>query len=341
MAIQYEFHQTPIKGSSRDVVAGVKWLRMPLPFRLGHINLWLLRDRDGWTIVDTGIYSKKSRDTWKSVFAHQLNGGSIDRVIVTHLHPDHAGCAGWLTERFAVSLWMPREEYLMCRLLRTDSGDAAKRQADRFYTSAGLTSRELEHYREMFGFFGRLVAPLPLTFRRLRDDMTLLIGNNEWRVIIGRGHSPEHACLYCPGLNVLISGDQVLPTISPNVSVYPTEPAANPLADWFISMARLRDLLPEDVLVLPSHGRPFRGLHQRLEQLQNEHETGLDNLRDLCRTSKRAVDVFPALFKRDIKPDSLIMATGEALAHLNYLQQRGELQFNLDDQSVGWYQNTN
>jgi glyoxylase-like metal-dependent hydrolase (beta-lactamase superfamily II) len=183
------------------------------------------------------------------------------------------------------------------------------------------------------------VAPLPLNFRRLRDGMILDIGSNEWQVIIGRGHSPEHACLFCPALNVLISGDQVLPTISPNVSVYPTEPAANPLADWFASLSRLRELLPSDVLVLPSHGRPFRGLHQRLDQLHNEHRTGLKKLRKICRAPQRAIDVFPALFKRAIGADSLIMATGEALAHLNYLHQRGELDLNTDEQSVDWYQN--
>jgi glyoxylase-like metal-dependent hydrolase (beta-lactamase superfamily II) len=337
VALQYEFRDTPDKGDSMNVLAGLKWLRMPLPFRLGHINLWLLKNNDGWTIVDTGIYSGKTRETWEAFFTQQLNGAAIRRVIVTHLHPDHAGCAGWLTQRHGVDLWMTREEYLLCRLLRTDSGPEARDEADRFYSRAGLSSEDLEHYRTLHGFFGKLVAPLPLSFHRLTDGMKFRIGQFEWRVIVGRGHSPEHACLYCPKLNILISGDQVLPTISPNVSVYPTKPDANPLADWFTSLKHLREMVPADVLVLPSHGRPFRGLHERLDQLEAEHETGLHNLRALCRSPQRAIDVFPALFKSRIDTDALIMATGEALAHLNYLDQAGALSSQLDDRGVCWY----
>ena len=167
--------------------------------------------------------------------------------------------------------------------------------------------------------------------------MTLQIGEHSWEIIIGRGHSPEHACLLCPELNLLISGDQILPTISSNVSVYPTEPAANPLQFWFESIDKLTAILPPEVLVLPSHGKPFLGAHLRLEQLRREHEQGLEGLRAQCREPRRAVDVFPALFKSPITEKNLIMATGEAISHLNYLVERGEMNVSQDRSGVRWY----
>jgi glyoxylase-like metal-dependent hydrolase (beta-lactamase superfamily II) len=171
----------------------------------------------------------------------------------------------------------------------------------------------------------------------MREGMKIQIGEHQWTVVIGRGHSPEHACLYCEQLNVLISGDQILPTISSNVSVYPTEPAANPLRYWFESLQKLKSFLPEDVLILPAHGKPFRGAHVRLDQLRDEHENGLAKLRKLCAEPRRAVDVFPALFKSRITEHNLIMATGEAISHLNYLVERGEMTSEKDHDGIRWY----
>ncbi len=305
---------------------------------LGHINVWLLQDGDGWAIVDTGIHSSVTRKTWENVFSMQLKNAPLTRVLVTHLHPDHAGCAGWLCELFDVELYMTRDEYLLCRILVSDTGLPAPKEGRRFYQAAGFREENMTRYIEMFGSFGKVVAQLPQAYHRLHEDRPVQIGQHEWHVITGHGHSPEHACLYNPALNALISGDQVLPTISPNVSVYPTEPTANPLEGWFDSLHRMKTLLPDDVLVLPSHGKPFRGIKGRLDALIEEHEVGLQNLRQLCRTPQRAVDVFPALFKSEITDSNLMMATGEAIAHLNYLLYEGEVGFNTDETGVRWYQ---
>jgi len=258
--------------------------------------------------------------------------------MVTHLHPDHAGCAGWLCGHFDVDLYMPRDEYLLCRILVSDTGLPAPKEGRRFYRAAGFAEEHMSRYIEMFGSFGKVVAQLPQAYHRLHEDLPVHIGKREWQVITGHGHSPEHACLYNAEHNVLISGDQVLPTISPNVSVYPTEPAANPLEGWFDSLHRMKTLLPDDVLVLPSHGKPFRGVKGRLDALIDEHELGLEKLRHLCRQPQRAVDVFPALFKSEITDSNLMMATGEAIAHLNYLLYAGEVGINTDDRGVRWHQ---
>jgi len=336
--IHFPFDSRPETGQVQDVVAGLKWLRLPLPFMLNHINVWLLRDGDGWALVDTGIFTNTTREVWKHVFETVLGRAPITRLLVTHLHPDHVGCAGWLARKFDIELWMPRDEYLLCRVLVADTGKPAPPEGVRFYSAAGFTKESLDRYQENFGAFGRVVSPLPESYRRLRDGMTIQIGDHHWEIIIGRGHSPEHACLFCRELNLLISGDQILPTISSNVSVHPTEPAANPLGFWFDSLHMLKERLPADVLVLPSHGKPFHGAPVRLDQLISEHEDGLAKLRKHCLEPRRAVDVFPALFKSRINERNLIMAAGEAISHLNYLVEKGEMTINRDNAGVKWYQ---
>ncbi len=335
--IRYEFSAEPEIGQSIPIFPGVRWLRMPLPFMLGHINLWLLEDGAHWAIVDTGLNSQTSRDHWQAVLTEQLQSRAVSRILVTHLHPDHSGCAGWLAEQCHAPLWMSREEYLLCRVLVADTGKPAPGEAIRFYSEAGFPHEAIERYEKAFGQFGRMVADLPQAYQRLTDGMCLQIGRYNWQVLIGRGHSVEHVCLYCAEINTLISGDQLLPTISSNVSVYPTEPGANPLAAWLASLSMLKQVLPPDVLVLPAHGKPFRGAHIRADELIKEHLDSLDRLRLLCREPVRAIDTFPTLFKSSINENNLIMATGEAIAHLHYLQYRGEMRSWLDDEDIRWY----
>lgn len=335
--LDYPLEGRPESGEVLEIAPGIRWLRLSLPFQLNHINVWLLREENGWALVDTGLFTNTTREVWKDVLERGLGGVPLSRILVTHLHPDHAGCAGWLARLFDIDLWMTRAEYLLCRILVADTGKPAPEAGTRFYHAAGFPPEAMQHYQEHFGGFGRVVAALPECYHRLADGDNVSIGDDDWEVIVGRGHSPEHACLYCAERKLLIAGDQILPTISSNVSVYPTEPAADPLRDWFESIDMLEQRLPEDVLVLPAHGRPFGGAHLRLEQLRREHEVGLDKLRALCREPKRAIDVFPALFKSRIDDRNLIMATGEALSHLHYLLYRGELTVAPDDEGVNWY----
>lgn len=331
----------PAHGAAREVAPGVLWLRMPLPFKLAHINLWALRDGDRWALVDTGIHSEDTAAAWRQLLAAggALAGATPSRVLVTHMHPDHVGMAGWLTRKLECALWMTRLEYLTCRILVADTGRVAPQDALTFYRRAGWSEDAIEDYRARFGRFGKNVYALPDSFRRLHDGERLRIGEHEWRVVVGAGHSPEHACLHCPDLRVLISGDQVLPGISSNVSVFPTEPDADPLTDWLASMRMLRDAVPEDVLVLPAHGEPFQGLHERLEQLEAGHANVLGRLREVLGEPRRVVDLFEALFRRrvDVDPVLLGLATGEAISHLNYLAHRGQVGVTVDAAGTAWY----
>jgi len=322
------------------VADGIQWLRMPLPFALDHINLWLVEDDDGWAVVDTGIDSGTSRKVWRNTIADVMGDKPINHVVVTHLHPDHVGCAGWLTDEFDIDLWMTRDEYLLCRVLVADTGRDAPEEGTDFYHAAGFPADALHRYEEMFGMFGKFVAPLPEAYKRLKEGDRLTFAGHTWDVLVGRGHSPEHACFLDAERNLFVSGDQLLPTISSNVSVYPTEPKANPLKDWLHSLRTLKASLPENVLVLPAHGKPFRGAHERLDALIEEHVIGLEKLLDHCREPRRAVDAFPALFRSRITDSKLMMATGESLAHLNYLIDDGSLISEIDADGVNWYRQT-
>ena len=335
--IEYAFDSVPAIGKTMSVAPGILWLRMFLPFSLSHINLWLLNDGATWSVIDTGVAVKECRDIWRETFVTALENRAISRVFVTHLHPDHVGCAGWLTSLFGAPLWMTRDEYLLARILVADTGRPTPAAGDRFYTGAGFEPGQMNFYHRMFGMFGKFVAPMPEAYRRIQHNDRIEIGDYEWDIIVGNGHSPEHACFYNEEHNLLISGDQLLPTISSNVSVFPTEPEANPLADWIRSLERLTCSVPEDVLVLPAHGKPFRGAHRRARELIAEHLDALGKLAEICRTPQRAVDVFPCLFKSRIDNNNLIMATGESIAHLNYLVCDGRLEMSTDDSGVNWY----
>ena len=338
--------EPPAAGAAREVAPGVLWLRMPLPFSLAHINLWAVRDGAGWALVDTGIHSEATATAWRQLFAA---GGALGgeqgecratRVFVTHMHPDHVGMAGWLTRKFDCPLWMTRLEYLHCRMLVADTGREAPQDALRFYRHAGWDENAIEHYRTRFGNFGKMVYALPDSFRRLHDGEQIRIGEHDWQVVVGSGHSPEHACLFCPALKLLISGDQVLPSISSNVSVFPTEPDADPLGEWLASIDKLRLALPADLLVLPAHGEPFVGLHSRLDSLASGHERGLQRLQEALQEPKRVVDVFGTLFRRRVDADASLLglATGEALAHLNHLVQSGRAERSVHVDGAARYQ---
>jgi glyoxylase-like metal-dependent hydrolase (beta-lactamase superfamily II) len=336
--LRYPFAARPEPGQSLEVAPGVHWLRMPLPMSLNHINLWVLEDGDGWTLVDTGMQTSPIAAAWEEVIGRLMAGKPVKRVVCTHMHPDHVGMAGWLTRRFDCPLWMTRLEYITCRMLVADTGREAPADALRFYKASGWKTADLEYYKARFGGFGKMVYALPDSYHRVSHGDRVLIGGRLWHAVSGRGHSPEHLSLYCPDLQMLISGDQVLPKISSNVSVFPTEPEADPLTDWLESLAEIRQAIPDDVLVLPAHNEPFYGLHARLEQLIQGHERSLERLRAALAVPQTAADVFGLLFRRPVSGGLLQMATGESVAHLNCLMGRGQATRRLDEQGVAWYQ---
>ena len=341
-ALEYPFPAAPEIGAVHAICPGVLWLRMPMPFALNHINVWVLEEEAGWTVVDTGLGSDDVKAAWESLLGPDgaLQGKPVIRVISTHMHPDHVGLAGWLTERFDCALWMTRLEYLSCRLMAVDTGRPAPEEGIRFHQRAGWGETQIEAYRRRFGDFGRFIQPLPESFERLTDGQVLKIGLHHWEVVVGRGHSPEHACLYCADLDLLISGDQVLPKISSNTSVYPTEPHADPLSDWLETMDTLRARVSAAALVLPAHNEPFLGLHTRLDQLRRSAQAGLKRVTDLLVQPRRVIDLVEAIYRSSTISEQvhLNLATGETIANLNYLIRRGEVSSAVDEGGIAWYQ---
>ena len=335
--LTYTFGDPPGFGEAVEVAPGVLWMRLSMPIALNHINVYAIEDGDGWAVIDTGLNIPDTRERWNALLAGPLVGRPVTRVICTHMHPDHIGLAGWLCERFGVPLTMTRLEYVTGRMLLADTGQPAPEAGAVHYRAAGWDETQVETYRREYGQFGRAVSPLPSGYVRMREGDRLPIGGHEWRVVVGEGHSPEHACLWREGDGVVLGGDQILPRISSNVSVWPTEPDADPLGDWLESLERMKTVFPDDVLVLPSHGEPFRGAHTRLEALIRGHMTALKRLEKSLREPKRAVDVFGALFARPVGDGVRGMATGEALAHLNYLLQHGRVSRTRDAGGVDWW----
>jgi glyoxylase-like metal-dependent hydrolase (beta-lactamase superfamily II) len=325
----YAYDAAPALGDTIEVAPGVHWLRMPLPFKLDHINLWLLEDNDaegdGWTIVDTGINRDEVRDAWEILFAaHFSDAKPLKRVIVTHFHPDHFGLAGWLTRRFEVPLWMPREEWAQARMLSLETVETSRDAFSRFYHAAGFDEEMMTEARARSGRYAQLVSRAPESLIRITDGAEIVINGRTWRSIVGQGHSPEHACLYSADLDVLISGDQVLPKITPNISVWPQEPEADPLELFLSSLDKLRGLGP-DTLVLPSHKLPFRGLDQRIDEQQAHHAERLEDTLDICSKPMNGVDVLRRMFQRELDTHQLFFAAGEALAHLHYQMGQGKI----------------
>jgi glyoxylase-like metal-dependent hydrolase (beta-lactamase superfamily II) len=343
--ISYPLGDTlPETGALQEVASGIYWLRMPLPFALDHINLWLLRDNfegnDGWTIVDCGISTDVTKAAWQNIFDHHLQGLPIVRVIATHMHPDHVGLASWLTEKWQVPLWMSMTDFLMAKWLSSNEGGTRVGSvaggggtADHLYKHGLTNETDLELIRGRADYFSRMVPSMPHRFRRVVDQEDVLIGGRKWHAISGFGHSPEHIAFACIEDKIMISGDMMLPKISTNISVHDTEPDADPLGMFLDSIAKFEFLDPM-TLVLPSHGKPFIGLHTRIEQLKDHHDDRLRDAFEACAEPMTAKDLLPILFNRKLDSHQMSFAMGESIAHLNYLWRRNKIKRVLDEQGV-------
>lgn len=345
--LSYPWAEVPAPGTWTTLRPGVHWVRMPLPFALDHINLWVLDDaidgRSGFTLIDCGITSEATRDAWERLFDSLFDGRPALRVLSTHFHPDHLGLAHWLTtggarRRWEAPLWMTATEYAFGRFMSMGGGEISGESAAQHFARNGLDDPEsLARVRARgSGYYPKLVPAVPTSFRRIQDGDQISVGpphaKRVFRVIVGFGHAPEHASLYCEDDRLLISGDMVLPRISTNVSVFDLEPEGNPLPRYLHSLDRLL-ALPADTLVLPSHGKPFSGLHARIAQQHAHHAERLTEVHAACATPQTAASIVPVLFKRTLDLHQTTFALGESLAHLHALWYEGRLD-RIDDAGV-------
>ena len=336
----FELGFSPSPGKPLEVADGVFWLRMPMPMGLDHINLWLLRDGDEWVIVDSGLDAAECRAVWDQVFDEFLTEQSVNKVIVTHFHPDHIGLAAPLANRCQCPIWITKGEFEFYDYIVQRSGQDISEQQLSFIRELGTPEKYVERAAQFFSVDQK--DPRDRVQRNQVEFIcageTFDIGGRQWRIVGGNGHSPEHACLYCEELNLLISGDQALPRISSHIGVSPAQPDANPLADWLESCARLRDAFAHDLLVLPAHQEPFIGLHLRMQQMIDDHHAQLNRLRQGLTQPMSVLEVIPLMFDRELDRFQTMMASSEARAHLNYLLHSGAVQSDLDERSIRLYQ---
>lgn len=335
--IRYPFDNVPNKGEWIEVAPGVFWLQMALPMMLDHINLYVLEDDAGWWIVDTGMKVGDTRERWQALFDGPMQGKPVVGVICTHMHPDHIGQAGWLCDYWRVPLYMSFAEYLSARAFAEVKGGSLPWATAEFYLRTGVPEAQIAAAGKKFRGFGHIIETLPTSFRRLREGDHLSIGGRCWQVMTGSGHSPEHVCLYSAADALLLSGDQIIPRITSNVSVMPTEPEANPLEDWLASLNKFKRLIAEGALVMPAHNAPFYGVKTRLEDLLAHHEGHLAAIEVACVEPKRALDMLGVLFSRRLESAQMSLALGEAVAHLNYLVAQGRVSRVLDDDGIYRY----
>ena len=336
-ALRYPHDKHPEPGTSIELAEGVHWISMPMPGSLSHINLYLLEDKTGWYVVDTGLSNPETKAVWQEVFANVLKGKPVIGVICTHMHPDHIGQSAMITEEFRCPLYMTRAEYYQARTFANNGPSSHSSWIGKeFYIQAGMPEDYLEQLAKMFAqrtSEGMSMPTMPSGYERLTHGQVITIGSHDWQVVVGSGHSPEHACLYCAALKIMISGDQILPIITSNVSVHPTEPNANPLKDWMDSHDRFLST-PADTFVLPAHNLPFVGVRERLRELIDHHDDRMLAIEEACVEPHNAKDLLPVLFARKLDPRQMMMALGEAIAHVHLLIHRNRIERTLDDKGV-------
>jgi len=321
--IRFPFETPPAGVEMVEVASGIHWVRLPLPMKLDHVNIYVLEDGDGWTVIDTGMNTGKTRTLWEALIKGPLKARPIKRVILTHHHPDHVGLVGWMQREHGAELWTTRTAWLFARMLTLDVQETWPEETLAFYRSGGMDPEFYEKRRAERPFnFADVVAPMPLGFKRLDEGDTLRIGARAFTVRLGQGHAPDHITLWSD--DVVIAGDQIIANISSNLGVYATEPEADPVGAWFESCARLIPHAEPGHLVLPGHKLPYTGLATRLSQLIDNHHTALDRLRLYLKEPRTAAECFQPLFKRKIGEGEYGLALVEAIGHVNHLHQIGE-----------------
>ncbi len=335
--LEYPYDDHPAMGTTVEVVPGVRWLSMPMPGSLGHINLYLLEDKQGWWVIDTGLSNEEVATLWHEIFATELGRKPVIGVICTHMHPDHIGQAAMITDHFRCPLYMTRAEYYQARAFSGSGGSHHSSWLGQdFYSQAGMPPDYLTELAKMWeqrSSKGMSMPTMPSGYERLEDGQTLTIGEHDWHIMVGSGHSPEHACLYSAALKIMISGDQILPIITSNVSVHPSEPNANPLKDWLDSHDRFLST-PNDTLVLPAHNLPFYGVRERLRGLISHHDDRMLAIEEVCVQPQIAKDLLPVLFARKLDSGQMMMALGEAIAHLHLLMHRNHIERTLHEDGI-------
>ncbi len=335
--LSFPFEQPPAPGALTDIAPGIRWLRLPLPYRLDHVNIYLLRNGAGWTAIDTGLGTDECKAAWDAALTGPLKDG-LTSLIVTHFHPDHVGLAGWLTERFGLPMAMPRPEYLHSLVLQHAPADFGSEVFRPFYRQHGLAPDVTEIVLSRGHEYLHRTTGVPASYQRIKHGDTITVGKRAFQVLTGGGHSLEQAMLYRRSEKLFFAADQVIAKISPNVSVHPMEPDLDALGIYLGSLRAIRAAVADDVLVLPGHGLPFHGLHKRIDALIAHHAARCADIEAACREAALSVaEILPFVFPRVLDAHQTGFAFGEVLAHVNHMLEQGTLRAETDAAGVARY----
>lgn len=333
--VTFPIETPPAAGECIEVAPGILWARLALPFRLNHVNIFLIEDGDGYAAVDTGIADDRTKDAWLALLAGPLKGKRLTRLIVTHHHPDHIGLAGWLCSEFGIPLLTSQTGFLACNNISLSPNALGAEAYRAFYRAHGMNQQTAEMVSTQGNYYLRMVTPLPLTFFRLVAGEKLTIGTRVFDILSGDGHAPEQIMLYDASEKLLLAADQVLARITPNVSVWAVEPDGDPLGLYTRSLGAIAANLPEDTFVLPGHELPFYGLQTRISEILAHHEERCGIILSAVRERPMTVaDLVPVLFPRTLDPHQLSFAFSETHAHVNLLIHRENLVWDRDAEGI-------
>ena len=332
--LEYPFSNRPKDGELLNVKGGIHWLRMPLPIALNHINLWLIEGNNGFTIIDSGMSTDEAKGIWRNIFNEFVSPKKVEKILITHMHLDHSGLAGWLSSELNIDPHFTQKEHNETQKIIGGMSDEQIDLALDYYRKCGYDKKSEDQFRERIGLRKSLSSHKVEEIIVIKDGDVLNLSDGEWKVIIVEGHSPEHACLYNKENNVFICGDALLPRITPNVSVNPISPDANPLQSWIESLEKIKSVIPNDALVLPSHGYPYVGAHYRIDAIIENHFKKLESVLEAITEPKNVTDLFSLLFKSEINEHTRVLAVGETMSHLNFLIGKGEIKKTIDQNGL-------
>ncbi|SMH30931.1 MBL fold metallo-hydrolase [Mesorhizobium australicum] len=320
--LEFPWADTPPPGEAREVAPGLFWARLPLPFRLNHVNVWLLEEDDGWTVIDTGCATPEIIAAWEALLAGPMRGRPVRRVVATHGHVDHIGLSGWMVSRFDADYVGTFAEWMWARVSHMHDVPGSNDAHHYYLVRNGFDDAVAQKLVKSRHRFINLSSPIPGWITEIRDGETVRLGGRSWRVIVTRGHAFEHASFLDEEANILIAGDHLLPKITPVIAVYEMMPKADPLGDYLESFPSFSDVRP-DALVLPSHDTPYYGISERILELREHHDKRLAATVEFLRTPRVPLDLSKSMFPHIEGPDNMGFALGETLAHVNHLVRLG------------------
>ena len=337
--IHFPWDLPPNDGETVEVAKGLHWIRLPLPMKIDHVNVYALDDGDGWSIVDTGIASGRTKAIWERLLSGPLSGKPVKNLIITHHHPDHIGLVGWFMKEHGAKLLATRTSYLMGRMLSLDVQKSLPSETLNFWRCSGMETEKIEKRSTQMSFnFSELVEPIPLGYLRLQEGDMIRMGGRDWKVRIGNGHAAEHATFWSDSDNLVIAGDQIISSISPNLGVFVAEPEADTVSEWLEACERFLTYARPEHKVFSGHKLPFTGLQFRLRQLIENHHSAVARLLMFLSSKKMASECFSPLFKRKIEEGEYYLALVESVAHLNHLYAAGKVSRVLSDKGAYLYE---